>query len=118
MPAVTVTIPASPSFVGLLRSACAHVAAAVNLTLDEIEDLRIAVSEAATLLIPHSQEITCTFSPLEGEVVVECYAVTDEHLAIDKNDFAWVLLSTLAKAEPKQESNKVTITLTKARAVV
>lgn len=115
MPAVTVTIPANPVFVGLLRSACAHVAAVADLTLDEIEDLRIAVSEAATLLIPYTEELVCTLIAEPHQVTVECNAITDENLAIDRNDFSWVLLSSLAKAEPAQEGNSVTITLTKVR---
>lgn len=115
MPAVTVAIPANPAFVGLLRSACAHVAAVADLTLDEIEDLRIAVSEAATLLIPYTEELICTLSAEAHRVTVECSATTDENLAIDRNDFSWVLLSSLAKAEPNQEGSSVTITLVKAR---
>lgn len=116
VPAVTVTIPANPAFVGLLRSACAHVAAIADLTLEEIEDLRIAVSEAVTLLIPHCDQISCDLTPGDHEVIAEVSAVTDSSLSIDRDDFSWVLLSALAKAEPIQEGPNVTITLTKARA--
>lgn len=113
--AVTVTIPANPAFVGLLRSACAHVAAIADLTLEEIEDLRIAVSEAVTLLIPHCDQITCTLTSVPHEVQVVCTATTDGAVAIDREDFSWMLLSSLAKAQPHVDGREVTITLTKAR---
>lgn len=115
MPGVTLTIPADPAYVGLLRSACAHVAVTADLTIEEIEDLRIAVSEAATLLIAHSEQLTCTFSATPGEVKVLCSAVTDHALEIDHDDLAWVLLSSLATATPIQDHTNVTIELVKAR---
>lgn len=116
MSAVTVTIPANPAFVALLRSTCAHIAAIADLTLEETEDLRIAVSEAVTLLIPHCDEITCALTPVPHQVQVLCMASTDGALAIDREDFSWMLLSSLAKAQPHVDGRDVTITLTKARA--
>lgn len=115
VPGITVTIPADPAYVGLLRYACAHVAATADLTLEQIEDLRIAVSEAATLLIAHSEQLTCTFTPLEHEVKVQCSAMTDEAISIDHDDLAWLLLSSLAEATPIQDHSHVTIELVKAR---
>lgn len=115
MPAVTVTIPSNPAYVGLLRSACAHIAAIADLTLEQIEDLRIALSEAVTLLIPHCDFLTCSLSPSRHEVVVTVSATTDESLSIDRDDLSWVLLSALATAEPEQVGRQVTITLTKVR---
>lgn len=115
MSSITVAIPAQAAYVGLLRSACTHVATSANLTIEEIEDLRIAVSEAATLLIAHSKEVSCQFTPHPGSVEVLCTAKVDEQLQINKDDLAWVILSSLAEVDPQQEGNRVAITIIKER---
>jgi serine/threonine-protein kinase RsbW len=48
---VTVTVPAAPEFVRVLRSVAATVGAAMDLTYDRIEDLRLAVDEACAQLL-------------------------------------------------------------------
>ncbi|WP_336923926.1 anti-sigma regulatory factor [Aquipuribacter sp. SD81] len=49
---VELDLPADPAYLGVVRTACAGLGARLDLTLDEIEDLRIAVDEACTLLLP------------------------------------------------------------------
>lgn len=48
---VRVTIPASPEFVHVLRTVAAGLAARAGFSVDEIEDLRLAVDEAAARLL-------------------------------------------------------------------
>jgi serine/threonine-protein kinase RsbW len=48
---VEVTIPPKPEFVSVARLTAAAVAARQSFTYDEIEDLKIAVSEACTALL-------------------------------------------------------------------
>lgn len=48
---VEVTIPPKPEFVSVARLTAATVAARQSFTYDEIEDLKIAVSEACTALM-------------------------------------------------------------------
>jgi serine/threonine-protein kinase RsbW len=48
---VTVTVPAAPEFVRIVRSVAASVGAAIDLTYDRIEDLRLAVDEACAQLL-------------------------------------------------------------------
>jgi serine/threonine-protein kinase RsbW len=49
---VELELPADPAYLGVVRTACAGLGARRDLTRDEIEDLRIAVDEACTLLLP------------------------------------------------------------------
>lgn len=49
--AITVTVPASTDFVHILRTVVAGVAARMNLTVDAIDDLRLLVDEAASVLL-------------------------------------------------------------------
>src|SRR3954462_12071521 len=75
---VELTVPAHTSFLGVVRTATAGLAARLSFTLDEIEDLRIAVDEACVMLLapprpPHTDEatLTCRF-----RVLVDALAVT------------------------------------------
>lgn len=71
MPAdVTVTIPARPDFVRLLRAVVASVGARLDLTYDRIHDLRMVVDEAsAQLLRLPSQSLTMRVTPGERMVI-------------------------------------------------
>jgi serine/threonine-protein kinase RsbW len=48
---VIVTVPARPGFVHVLRAVVASVAARLELSIDDIEEMRIAIDEAAALLL-------------------------------------------------------------------
>jgi serine/threonine-protein kinase RsbW len=50
---ITVSVPARPDFVHVLRSAVSSVAAYHPVTYDRVDDLRIAVTEACALLLSH-----------------------------------------------------------------
>ena len=62
---VEVRLPANSAYVSLLRTVTAGLAARLDFTLDEIDDLRIAVDEACALLLPDanaSDELVCRYS--------------------------------------------------------
>src|SRR5258708_36045185 len=70
---VLLVVPADGSYLAVLRTATAGLAARLQFPLDEIEDLRIAVDEACAMLLavaPAGVELTCEFE------------VTDEALSI------------------------------------
>ena len=48
---VVVSVPARPGFVHVLRSVVASFAARLDLSLDDVEEMRIAIDEAAALLL-------------------------------------------------------------------
>ena len=49
--AVSVDVPATAVFIHVLRNVVAGVAARLDLPIDQIEDIRLAVTEAASLLL-------------------------------------------------------------------
>jgi serine/threonine-protein kinase RsbW len=49
--AVSAEVPAIPEFVQVLRNIAAGVAARLDMPIDQIEELRLAVTEAASLLL-------------------------------------------------------------------
>ena len=97
MNTIDLAVPATPEYVGLIRSAAAHIAAHVDLTIDAIDDLRLAVDEAFAVLIAHKPE--------SGVVTIK-FQIHSERLDIeltgpagspppDKTSFAWTVLSAL-----------------------
>lgn len=57
---VTVTVPSDPEFLHVLRQLTGGVAARLSLTIDDIDDLKLAVDEAASSMLtrlPSSSEI-------------------------------------------------------------
>jgi serine/threonine-protein kinase RsbW len=74
--AVRVTVPARAEFLHVVRTVIGSVAARHDLTIDAIEDLRIAVDEAcAQLLATRGTTITVEIGP--GDGVVETVCATD-----------------------------------------
>ena len=53
--AVSVDVPATPEFVQVLRDVAAGVAARLDMPIDQIEDVRLAVAEAASLLLQEAE---------------------------------------------------------------
>jgi serine/threonine-protein kinase RsbW len=95
---VELRVPADPAYLAVIRTTTAGLAARLDLTLDEIEDLRIAVDEACGLLLArrrHDQDdLAATFRLLPDslEVVVRGPAVE----LPDDSSYAWALLRALA----------------------
>jgi serine/threonine-protein kinase RsbW len=53
--AVFVEVPATPGSVQVLRNVVAGVAARLDMTIDQIEEVRLAVTEAASLLLDEAE---------------------------------------------------------------
>jgi serine/threonine-protein kinase RsbW len=53
---VTLSVPARPDYVRILRSLTAGVAAQMDFSFDQIEDLRLAVDEACAYLLAYAAE--------------------------------------------------------------
>ncbi|PRY14751.1 hypothetical protein [Kineococcus rhizosphaerae] len=93
---VELRVPADPAYLTVVRTASAGLAARLDLTLDEIEDLRIAVDEACTLLLgptPTDDELVATFRLGEGTLEVEVRGPAPE--LPERSSFAWAVLEAL-----------------------
>jgi serine/threonine-protein kinase RsbW len=115
---VVITLPADSAYLSVLRTATAGLAARLDFTIDEIEDLRIAVDEACAMLLPQAQpnaEISCEFSLDDNSIGVDVSVLTVDGQQPSRDTFAWTVLSALAgdvdsSADPDR---RVTITLRK-----
>jgi serine/threonine-protein kinase RsbW len=96
---VRLRLPAVGAYLSVLRSATAGLAARLDFTLEEIEDLRIAVDEACAILLedaaPQAQ-LFCEFELLPDEIRVSVTVPTVGGALPVRDSFAWTVLSALA----------------------
>jgi len=96
---VVITLPADSAYLSVLRTATAGLAARLDFTIDEIEDLRIAVDEACAMLLPQAvtgADITCEFDLEDGAIRVGVSVATNDGEQPSRDTFAWTVLSALA----------------------
>jgi serine/threonine-protein kinase RsbW len=117
--AVEVRIPADVVYVSTLRLTAASLAARCNLTIDDIEDLRLAVDEACALLLPHATPdsiLEARFELADGRLAVETSVQTIDGAEPDRSGFAWTVLGALASAvDVRRGPGRLTIVVTKQR---
>lgn len=114
------TVPADGAYLGVLRTAAAGLAARLQYTLDEIEDLRIAVDEACAMLIRLANpaaELRCRFDVTEAALGVEVAVPTPAQATLPPDSsFTWKVLGALAQdASATVADTQATITLTARR---
>ncbi|HEV8219277.1 MAG TPA: anti-sigma factor [Streptosporangiaceae bacterium] len=96
---VLLAVPASPAYLGVLRTATAGLAARLHFTLDEIEDLRIAVDEACAMLLSQAvpgTSLDCTFTLGPDRMTIAVSVLSQSGRAPASDSFAWTVLSALA----------------------
>jgi serine/threonine-protein kinase RsbW len=116
---VELRLPAQSAYLSVLRTATAGLAARLDFTLDEIEDLRIAVDEACAMLLPDvvgDQPLVCRFV-LEWDCLeVSVLATSRTGRTPARDSFAWTVLTALAgEVEASAGEGTVTLTLRKRR---
>src|SRR3954469_11593348 len=117
---VELRLPAAPAYLGVVRTATAGLAARLDFTLDEIEDLRIAVDEACAMLLSQAlpgADLECTFALGAESMSVSVSVLTQDGQEPSRDTFAWTVLSALAGDVDSSGDvdNRVTITLHKRR---
>lgn len=96
---VEIRLPADSAYLSVLRTATAGLAARLDFTLDEIEDLRIAVDEACAMLLPHAIEmaqLTCRFELSSETLDVTVTIPTTRGQLPERDTFSWTVLTALA----------------------
>jgi serine/threonine-protein kinase RsbW len=117
---VIVRMPADGAYLSVLRTATAGLAARLDFTLDDIEDMRIAVDEACAMLlsqaIPGSNlECGFTLSPDDMTITVAVPSISPRPPSADT--FAWTVLSALAGTVEAQvgPGDRLAIVMRKSR---
>jgi serine/threonine-protein kinase RsbW len=116
---VEIRVPADSAYVATLRLAAASLGARCDLTVDDIEDVRLAVDEASALLLPYAAPggvLTGSFVLAAGELSVGVGIAADRHIELDRGGFAWLVLAALATAvEVERRDGRLIVTVTKRR---
>jgi serine/threonine-protein kinase RsbW len=117
---VTVTMPAEGAYLSVLRTATAGLAARLDFTLDEIEDLRIAVDEACAMLLAQAipgTHLECAFDLDTDQMTITVSVVAAQPRMPAKDTFAWTVLSALAGTVDSRlgPDDQVSIVLRKRR---
>lgn len=99
---ITASVPAAPEHVVVLRTVAASVAAQLGFSLDEIDDLRLAVDEAAAHLLSAgggrttlSLRLTASGTTLAARLVVDGTGVAWG--SDDGPTLSWQILSALVE---------------------
>ena len=114
---VEIRIPAAGAYLALLRTAVAGLAARLDFTLDDIDDLRIAVDEASALVLTQLSaydQLECTVT-LSSDAITVAVSGAAEHAQPPRRDtFAWTVLTALVdEVETEVEGGRISVILRK-----
>ena len=121
---IELTVPALTAYLGVVRTATAGLAARLSFTLDEIEDLRIAVDQACVMLLglprptpPDAATLTCRFRVFDNGLAVTVSARVDERATMPaEQSFAWqVLTAHASEVTGHADGGTATVELLKRR---
>ena len=117
---VTVRMPADGAYLSVLRTATAGLAARLDFTLDDIEDLRIAVDEACAMLLAQAipgSSLECSFALGPDNMTISVSVPSLNPRPPSGDTFAWTVLSALAGNVAAQAGpgDRLTIVMRKSR---
>ncbi|MGD9959510.1 anti-sigma factor [Nocardioides sp.] len=118
---VELRLPADNAYVSVLRTVASGLAARLDFTIEDIEDLRMAISEACALMLPmadHGSDLHAEFFLDEATITASVRVSTEHPTTIDQGAWAWQVLNALtAEATQSVSLGHVTLTLTMHSAV-
>jgi serine/threonine-protein kinase RsbW len=98
-PDAEVRLPADSAYVAVLRITTAGLAARLDFTLDDIEDLRMAVGEASAMLLERARpggQLIARYHLGDGRIDVTVSVDAVDPTPPDTDSFAWQVLTTTA----------------------
>ena len=97
---VELRLPADGAYASVLRTLTAGLAARLDFTMDDIEDLRIAVSEAVAMVLEQADqdtELDCRFRLDPATLTILISTASARPAAPDYESFGWQVLATLSE---------------------
>lgn len=98
---VEVRVYADAALIPSVRAVAADLAARADFDLDAVSDLRMAVDEACSALVPLAVaggQLRCGFTVADGRIDVVCRVPVDGTAALRQDTFGWRVLTTLTDA--------------------
>ena len=99
-PLVDLVVPAEAAYLALVRTSAAGLAARWSFSLEDLEDLRLAVAEACALVLTAAATGTrlhCRFRGGHGKLWFAVAAMTDPLRILDHEHFGWAILGALTQ---------------------
>lgn len=117
---VVLRLPAAGAYLSVLRTATASLASRLDFTIDDIEDLRIAVDEACAMLLSQTvpgADLECSFELTKDAISVEVTVPTLDGEEPSRDTFAWTVLTALVGEVDSavDADRRVTLSLRKRR---
>jgi len=113
---IRLSIPAQPEYLALARSMAAASAMRADLPVDRLEDLRLAVDEAAAALMLDAEPaatLECVFDESGDTVEVTLSTGTRTGALPSDSSFGWRVMSALVDVVAAHaQGTRVTIALT------
>ena len=116
---VRLEIPASGAYLSVVRAAATGLAAELQFTYEQIDDLRIAVDEACTQLLARrgsatTLQVAYHLSDQELRVDVSIEA-PDRGDPLDRDTFAWQILTAMTdEVAERSEADRLCLSFRKA----
>lgn len=120
-PTVTLRIPATSAYVVLIRAAVSAMCARLDFTIDRMEDIKLALDEAAALLLgdaPPGADLFVRLTPdAPAGLRVEMTCATVHGRSLERDSFTWMVLTALVDdvAATVAADRRMTIALTAHR---
>jgi serine/threonine-protein kinase RsbW len=116
---VELRLPADATFITLVRAVTTALGARCDLTLDQIDDLHLAVDEACALLLPHADvgsTLTARFRHEAGRIEFRASVPSAEGAGPDRSGLSWAVLSALSdELRTSADGNVLSVTVVKRR---
>ena len=118
---VVLRLPAVGAYLSVLRTATASLASRLDFTIDDIEDLRIAVDEACAMLLTQAlpgADLECSFELTADAIRIDVSVLTLDGQEPSRDTFAWTVLTALAGEVDSSvdADDRVTLSLHKRKA--
>lgn len=110
MEKVTIKIPASPAYIGMVRLVAAGLATRLRFTIDEIEDLKIAVDELSAYLTGsqgREGDLQLTFTITEESIGIrgEGLLSPGQKVRTELTDFSRMILDTVVDTASLEQAD-------------
>lgn len=82
----------------VVRALAATIAIRQDFALDAVEDVKLAVDEICSTLVPRAAEgeqLSCRFTAANGRISVSASVVSASAAPVDQETFGWRVLTTL-----------------------
>jgi len=107
---VTIRIPASPVYIGVVRLVAAGLASRLNFTIDEIEDLKIAVDELCAYLTGsqgRDGDLQLAFSISDNRIEIrgQGHLSPGQPVRTELTDFSRMILDTVVDSATLEQAD-------------